>query len=126
MAWRTKLMSDRVTLSEPAMPLTRELLDYWIRHPEAMGTMEAIVEWWLLEHRIQRAVADVRSILTELVGKDFVVERRQADGRNRYELNREKENEICTWLALAIRQDDPGRGDNQVSCSPKIARRGRP
>jgi hypothetical protein len=101
-ARRTNPMSNRIKLSEPAQPLTRELLDYWIQHPEALGTLEAIVEWWLLEHRIQRAVTDVRSILTELVEKGFVVERRQSDGRNRYELNADKENEIENWLALPI------------------------
>jgi hypothetical protein len=76
-----------------------ELLDYWIHHPEAQGTEEAIVEWWLLEHRIQRGVAEVRFILTELLARGFIVERRQSDGRNCYRLNRQKDEQIRAWFA---------------------------
>ena len=97
-------MAERVTVSEPAMPLTRDLLHYWIQHPGAQGTVESIVEWWLLEHRIQRAVLEVKFVLAELVKENFVLERRQADGRDRYELNREREKEIRAWLAAAIRE----------------------
>jgi hypothetical protein len=79
------------------------LLGYWIHHPEAQGTVEAIVEWWLLEQRIQQAAADVRSVLTDLVAKDLVVERQQADGRICYRLNREKEAEIRAWLASGVK-----------------------
>ena len=97
-------MLKRVKLSEPAGSLTRELLGYWMLHPQALGTLEAIVEWWLLEYRIQRAAVEVRSVLADLTAKKFIVERRQADGRSRYELNQGKENEIRHWLA------DPGGG----------------
>lgn len=104
-------MLKRVKLSEPAGSLTRELLGYWMLHPKALGTLEAIVEWWLLEYRIQRAVMEVRSVLADLVAKKFVVERRQADGRSRYELNQLKENEIRQWLADAI-ENRPGSEDS--------------
>jgi hypothetical protein len=79
-------------------PLTLQLLDYWIRHPEAQGTVEAIVEWWLLEQRIQQAAEEVQSVLDELVAQDFVVERRQTDGRVCYRLNCEKVDEVRAWL----------------------------
>jgi hypothetical protein len=88
--------------------LTQELLDYWVHHPETQGTLEAIVEWWLLEQRIQRAVEEVRSVLGELVRKDFVVERRQADGRICYRLNREREAEIRAWLEAGGVKGIPG------------------
>ena len=79
-------------------PLTQQLLDYWIEHPEAQGTVEAIVEWWLLEQRIRQAADEVGAVLVELVAKDFVLERQQADGRVCYGLNREKKAEIRAWL----------------------------
>ena len=50
----------------------RELLNYWLQHPDAQGTVEAIVEWWLLEHRIQQAIGEVRGTLAELVARDLV------------------------------------------------------
>ena len=95
----TEPMLKRVKPSEPTGSLTRELLGYWILHPKALGTLEAIVEWWLLEYRIQRAAGEIRSVLAELIAKQFVVERRQADGRSRYELNQGKADEIRHWLA---------------------------
>jgi hypothetical protein len=79
-------------------PMTQQLLDYWIQHPEAQSTVEAIVEWWLLEQRIQKAAEEVRPLLAELVAKEFVLERRQADGRICYRLNRDKEAEVRAWL----------------------------
>jgi hypothetical protein len=78
--------------------LTQRLLDYWVQYPEAQGTLEAIVEWWLLEQRIQQAATEVRSVLSELVAHGVVVERQQPDGRICYRLNREKEAEIRAWL----------------------------
>ena len=83
---------------QPPGFLKHDLLDYWIDHPEAQGTEEAIVEWWLLEHRIQRAMAEVSSVLTELVARGFVVEQQRADGRAYYQLNRARETEIRAWL----------------------------
>jgi hypothetical protein len=83
--------------------LTKQLLDYWIRHPDAEGTVETIGEWWLLEQRIRKAVEDVRSVLAELVACGFVIERQQADGRVGYLLDREKEAEIRAWLAAGSR-----------------------
>jgi hypothetical protein len=95
---------------EPPGPLTQQLLDYWIRHPDAQGTVENIGEWWLLEQRIMRAVEDVRSVLTELAARGFVIERQQADGRVAYVLNREKEAEIRAWLAAGGGELPPEHG----------------
>jgi hypothetical protein len=83
---------------EPPGPLTKQLLDYWIQHPDAQGTVETIGEWWLLEQRILQAIENVRSVLAGLVARGFVIERQQADGRVGYFLNREKEREIRAWL----------------------------
>jgi hypothetical protein len=84
--------------TQPPGPLTGELLEYWIQHPEAMGTVEAMVEWWLLEHRIQQATIELQSVLSDLVENGFVVRRQEADGRTYYQLNREKETAIIAWL----------------------------
>ena len=76
----------------------KELLDYWIQHPEALGTEEAIVEWWLLEQRIQQATLKLRSVLRDLESNGFVVRAAIANGRACYRLNREKHGEILAWL----------------------------
>ena|ERR1044071_1768843 len=84
--------------AQPPRLLTRELLEYWMRHPDAASTVEAMVEWWLLEHRIEQATSEVRSVLSELVANGFVVKRQEADGRIYYRLNREKAAAIIAWL----------------------------
>jgi len=63
-----------------------------------MGTVEAIVEWWLLERRIEQATIELRSVLSDLVAIGFVVRRQESDGRIHYLLNREKEGAIIAWL----------------------------
>ena len=62
-----------------------------------MGTVEAMAEWWLLEHRIQQSAVELRSVLSELVANGFVL-RQEADGRTYYQLNREKEAAVIAWL----------------------------
>jgi hypothetical protein len=92
----TQCVNDSPT--PPPRPLSRELIAYWMQHPEAMGTVEAMVEWWLLEHRIQHATLELQSVLSELVASGFVIRRREGGGRTYYQLNPEKEAAIIAWL----------------------------
>ena len=87
-----------VLSTQPPGSLLKDLLHYWIRHPEAFGTEEAIVEWWLLEQHIHRTVVELKSVLETLVANGLVVQRKEADGRTFYRLNRAKEEEIVAWL----------------------------
>ena len=99
--WYGRCLSgrDSINVVNGFVPhVAQELLDYWLDHPEAQGTIEAIVEWWLLEQRIQQATEQIRVALGEFVAKGFVVERPQADGRAAYRLNRDNEREIRAWL----------------------------
>jgi Fe2+ or Zn2+ uptake regulation protein len=96
--------------TKPPDRLTEDLLDYWVRHPQAEATIEAIVEWWLLEQRIQQAAFEVESVLGTLVEQGFVVEHRQADGRIRYRLNREREAEIRGRLESGSGRRSSGGG----------------
>ena len=72
---------------KPRPALWQELVQYWVQHPEAQDTLEGIAEWWLLEHRIQQATADLKAALQGLVREGFVSEHLQPDGRVSYGLN---------------------------------------
>ena len=61
---------------------------YLARHPDAQDTIEGIAEWWLLEQRIVRAIAEVKAALAELVAKNLIVERKDKTGRSYYRLNK--------------------------------------
>ena len=74
------------------------VLAYLAEHPESQDTLEGIIGWWLLEQEIERQTALVRQVLEELVEQGLLVEQRGADGRTRYQTNREKLGEICRQI----------------------------
>ena len=88
-------------METPSRPIANEILAYLVKHPEAQDTLEGITEWWLLEQRIQYAVAEVDGALNNLVADGLLVTRQCADGRTYYGLNRAKEREIRRHLREA-------------------------
>lgn len=74
-------------LSEHHSALARRLWAYWKKHPDAQGTVEAIVEWWLLEQQLREAVDQVEAALNELVESGLVTRRQVGDQRMLYKLN---------------------------------------
>ena len=88
-------------VDDQGCPLADKVLAYLVQHPQARDTTEGIVEWWLLEQRIQCAIADVEAALSDLVRKDFLITHQCSDGRISYGLNREREREIRRHLRRA-------------------------
>jgi hypothetical protein len=64
--------------------ISSEILSYLSEHPYAQDTIEGIVEWWLLESKIQRHIVSVQEALNDLVQKGLVVVSVGSDSRNRY------------------------------------------
>ncbi len=67
--------------------LDDEILTYLDAYADAQDTIEGIVEWWLLEHRIATQTAYVADALARLVAESHVVKWTGADGRAHYRLN---------------------------------------
>lgn len=65
-----------------------EVFEYLVQHPDAQDTLEGICDWWLLERRVRRSVAEVEAALGKLVVRGFVAARRGNDGNTHYRLNR--------------------------------------
>jgi hypothetical protein len=78
--------------------IAHDVLSYMLAHKRAHDTLEGIVEWWLLEKKIERNTAEVKSVLDELSTKKLIVESRAADNRIRYRVNRRKQTEIVALL----------------------------
>lgn len=77
--------------SEPTArrsPIFYEILAYLVDHPDAQDTVEGVIEWWLLEQRIERARTQVKTTLAQLVGEELVFARTGAGGRVSYRVNR--------------------------------------
>lgn len=81
--------------------ISYEILAYLSKNPGAQDTIDGIVEWWLLAQHIERQVANVKSALTDLVQKGLILEKRTADSRIYYCLNRRREKEIAEILNRA-------------------------
>ena len=78
--------------------IVHEILTYLVDHPDAKDTLEGIVQWWLLERRIQNAIAKVKEALAELVAQGLVLENEGRDSRIHYRINRRKHEEIQGFL----------------------------
>ena len=70
------------------MAIENEILGYLAENPDAEDTAEGIVQWWLLEQRIQSSTTEVKAALDDLVARNQVVVRRGPDGRIYYRANR--------------------------------------
>jgi hypothetical protein len=75
-----------------------DVLAYLVEHQNAQDTLEGIVEWWLVEQKIQQQTGMVLEVLNELVNKNYLEERKGMDGRVRYLINHRKGKEIKRFL----------------------------
>jgi len=78
--------------------ITYDVLSYMLENTRAQDTLEGIVEWWLLEKKIERNTAEVKSVLDELATKKLIVEFRAPDKHVRYRVNRRKQTDIVALL----------------------------
>lgn len=79
--------------------MVRDVLSYLVKNPDAQDTLEGIVEWWLLERKIESRTAKVKEVLAELVAKGLILERRGSDSRLRYLINTDRQDEIRALLS---------------------------
>jgi len=78
--------------------ITYDVLSYMLENTRAQDTLEGIVEWWLLEKKIERNTAEVKSVLDELAAKKLIVELRAPDKHVRYRVNRRQQTAIVALL----------------------------
>jgi hypothetical protein len=74
--------------------LFREVLECLARFPQREDTLQGITQWWLMENRVDWAVAEVQAALDELVGRGFVIAWPAADGQTRYRANPDAQEQI--------------------------------
>jgi DNA-binding HxlR family transcriptional regulator len=79
----TKLILDGSWSSE-RNAVAGEILSYLEKHPQASDTLEGIVEWWLLQQKIEYQTKVVRDALAELIKRGFLVKEVTKDSRVRY------------------------------------------
>ncbi|MHC4308376.1 MAG: hypothetical protein ACYSSN_00390 [Planctomycetota bacterium] len=75
-----------------------EILAYLVEHPEAQDTLEGILEWWLLERQIKFQIARVQEVLSELVSKGLILEKKASDSQTHYRINQVRYKKIKELL----------------------------
>ena len=70
--------------------IQQEIMAYLTVRSTAQDTLEGIVEWWLLEQKVDQATSDVKAALAQLVIEKKLSAKKGADGRVHYRL-RERE-----------------------------------
>lgn len=81
--------------------VARRVLRYLRANSQATDTLEGIVEWWLLQERIEEAVELVSQAITWLVTNGYLLEKRVPGAKTLYEINPVKRDEIIEFLRNA-------------------------
>ena len=78
--------------------LTREILAYLCRHPDAGDTVEGIAEWWLMENYIRQTLDCVRGSLNELVDRGWVIRESSGKAGDCYRLDSNRAHDVRAYL----------------------------
>lgn len=85
-------MRDRSQESRECSPakehIAEEIISYLSDHPNAGATLEAIMEWWLLERRIIRHKQAVQEVLEKLMAEGIVQKVMLPEARSYFQLNK--------------------------------------
>ena len=78
--------------------IAQDILSYLSGHATAQDTFDGIVEWWLLEQKINRQTRQVQRVLDDLVAKKLLSARTASDSKIHYRINKRKAREIRNVL----------------------------
>ena len=84
----------QVLLINDESKIGNEILAYLVEHPKAQDTLEGIVEWWLLERKIEFETARVKEALSKLVARGLILEKNGSNSKIHYRINQSKYEEI--------------------------------
>ena len=68
--------------------ISKRILNYLQRNPEAGDTLEGIVNWWLEMERIDFSMNEVEEVLQSLIQKGRIKMYKSRDGATFYRINK--------------------------------------
>jgi hypothetical protein len=74
------------------------ILGYLGKNPKAQDTLVAIVRWWLVKHKIEIIIRDVKRALDQLVDVGFVIRQERVGHEATYQLNKKELNRVRAML----------------------------
>lgn len=83
--------------------LVREILGYFLKHPQSADSLEGVARWRLLDKVIRRSLDETSIALEWLVSEGYLEKTYVRGGDGIYSLNQQKRDEAERFL----RQDEP-------------------
>jgi hypothetical protein len=77
--------------AEPEM--ARDILEYFVRNPQAADSLEGIVRWRLLEIVVRRQIERAKAAVEWLVERGYLIDEGTASSGSIYRLNHRKKAE---------------------------------
>ena len=87
------------------LPVTREILRYFLSHPEAADSLTEIVRWRLTQEAIRRTVEDTQMALNWLLAEGYVHEEVRAGTESIFRLNPAQREEAEAFLQADAQQE---------------------
>jgi hypothetical protein len=101
--------------------VAREILRYFLRHPEAADDLAGIARWRLMQESVQHSVEKTREALEWLIGEGFMREERRVATGQIFQLNAERRKAAEEFLRRGRRGPerrttaaDRRRGDSET------------
>jgi hypothetical protein len=88
--------AGRQTEDEPEM--TREILRYFVRNPQAADSLEGVTRWRLLQDTVQRQLENTQRALNWLVSRGFLRQVSNTGNAPIFSLNPERQAEARRFL----------------------------
>jgi hypothetical protein len=81
-----KATSARSSIPVTRIDLRREIIEYLRSHPEAVDTVDGILDWWIPMQRYENAKKEIQQAFHELVGQGLIEEVVLGNGHRLYRL----------------------------------------
>jgi hypothetical protein len=107
--WRadcSRVFETRILDERKSRRVAREVLSYFVRHPQATDTMEGIARWRLLDELARRTVDETGAALKWLVARGFLVEISPSASPLLYHLNHTKIGAAQKFVGLRRKSPD--------------------
>lgn len=82
----------------PKVEISKEILNYFLRNPNAADDLEGVARWRLLNETIDRSVEETKTALEWLVKQGFLVKAARSSTSTMYLLNRQASERARSFL----------------------------
>jgi hypothetical protein len=86
--------------------LEREILAYYVAHPDAKDTPGGILKWWFSTNTSRWRIEEVATALGSMTARGWLTSRKMRQAEQIYSLNKKKLGEITIFLSDAPVADE--------------------